>query len=104
MPACSFEKPLAKRGIRGSTENCWHRRFWAADPLPDLLLTVSVSGTLGPFANCHRFVCRGGAGRFDKHLASTIHRVGARIISFVQRREQRGRVRAAMSPNTLGGD
>jgi hypothetical protein len=45
--------------------------------LPDLLLTVSVSGRRGPFANCHGFVYRGGAGRFDKHLASTIHHVDA---------------------------
>ena len=26
-----------------------------------------------PFANCHVIVCFGGAGLFDKHLASTIH-------------------------------
>jgi hypothetical protein len=67
--------------------------------LPDLLLTVSVSGRLGPFANCHGFV-----GRFDKHLASTIHCVDAGITSFVQRSEQRGRVPAVMSPSNLGGD
>jgi hypothetical protein len=42
--------------------------------------TQSDHGT-SPFANCPVIVCYGGAGLFDKHLASTIHCVDDEIIS-----------------------
>jgi hypothetical protein len=43
-----------------------------------------------PYANCHVIVCYGGAGLFDKHLASTIHCVDDEIIGSLQRREYAG--------------
>jgi hypothetical protein len=33
----------------------------------------SWTNSVGSWANCHDIVCYGGAGLFDKHLASTIH-------------------------------
>ena len=89
------------------------------DHFPSCLITpshsASATGTLrkltemtdpdpSPFANCHVIVCYGGAGLFDKHLASTIHCVDDEIIGWLQRREQRRRARAVMPPSNPGGD
>jgi hypothetical protein len=52
----------------------------------------------------HVIVCYGGAGLFDKHLASTIHCIDDEIIGSLQRREQRRRARAVMSHGNPGGD
>jgi hypothetical protein len=46
--------------------------YWVTDPDPS------------PFANCDAIVCYGGAGLFDKHLASTIHFVDDEIIGWLQ--------------------
>ena len=81
--------------------------------------SASATGTLGkltemtdpdprPFANC-QIICQiivryGGAGLFDKPLASTIHGVDDEIMGWLQRREQRRRARAAMPHSNPGGD
>ena len=67
-------------------------------------LTEMTDPDPSPFANCHVIVCYGGAGLFDKHLASTIHCVDDEIIGWLQRREQRRRARAVMPPSNPGGD
>ena len=77
--------------------------------------SASATGTLrklmemtdpdpSPFANCHVIVCYGGAGLFDKPLASTIHGVDDEIMGWLQRREQRRRARAVMPHSNPGGD
>jgi hypothetical protein len=58
----------------------------------------------GPFANCHVIVRYGGAGLFDKHLASTIHCVDDGIIGSLQRREQRRRAGAVMPHGNPAGN
>ncbi len=81
--------------------------------------SASATGTFGkltemtdpdprPFANC-QIICQiivryGGAGLFDKHLASTIHCVDDEIIGPLQRREQRRRARAVMPHGNPGDD
>ncbi len=81
--------------------------------------SASATGTLGkltevtdpdprPFASC-QIICQiivryGGAGLFDKHLASTIHCVDDEIIGPLQRREQRRRARAVMPHSNPGDD
>ena len=68
-------------------------------------LTEMADPDPSPFANCHVIVCYGGAGLFDKHLASsTIHCVDDEIIGWRQRREQRRRARAVMPSSNPGGD
>ncbi len=67
-------------------------------------LTEMTDPDPSPFANCHVIVCYGGAGLFDKHLASTIHCVDDEIIGWLQRREQRKRARAVMPHSNPGGD
>ena len=57
-----------------------------------------------PFANCHVIVCFGGAGLFDKHLASTIHCVDDEVIGSLRRREQRRRAGAVMPHGNPRGD
>ena len=71
-------------------------------------LTEMADPDPGPFVNC-QIICQiivryGGAGRFDKHLASTIHRVDDEIIGPLQRREQRRRARAVMPHGNPRGD
>src|SRR5438876_6765396 len=67
-------------------------------------LTEMTDPDPSPFANCHVIVCYGGAGLFDKHLASTIHCVDDEIIGWLQRREQRKRGRAVLPHSNPGGD
>jgi hypothetical protein len=67
-------------------------------------LTEMADPDPSPFANYHVIVCYGGAGLFDKHLASTIHCVDDEIIGWRQRREQRRRARAVMPSSNPGGD
>jgi len=77
--------------------------------------SASATGTLGkltevtdpdprPFASCQIIVRYGGAGLFDKHLASTMHCVDDEIIGSLQRREQRRRARAVMPHSNPGDD
>ena len=67
-------------------------------------LTEMADPDPGPFANCQIIVRYGGAGLFDKHLASTIHGVDDEIIGSLQRREQRRRARAVMPHGNPGCD
>jgi hypothetical protein len=67
-------------------------------------LTEMTDPDPSPFDHCHVIVRYGGAGLFDKHLASTIHCVDDEIIGSLQRREQCRRARAVMSHGNPGGD
>ena len=59
---------------------------------------------MSPIRQLRVIVCFGGAGLFDKHLASAIHCVDEEIIGSLQRREQRRRARAVMPYGNPGGD
>ena len=69
--------------------DCTPKRASASATGTSRKLTEMTDPDPGPFANCHVIVCYGGAGLFDKHLASTIHCVDDEIIGWLQRREQR---------------
>ena len=67
--------------------------------------STSATGALRKLTGCRPrspirqlrvIVCFGGAGLFDKHLASAIHCVDEEIIGSLQRRKQRRRARAVM--------
>jgi hypothetical protein len=45
----------------------------------------------GPVANFDVIVCYNETGRFQKHLASTIHCIDDEIIGWLRRREKRKR-------------
>src|SRR4030081_896709 len=92
------------RAVSDLSPDCATKRTSASAIGTLTKLTEMADPDPSPFAKCHVIVGYGGAGLFDKHLASTMHCVDDEIIGWRQRREQRRRARAVMLFCNPGGD
>src|SRR3982074_3857496 len=90
------------RAVSDLSPDCAPKRTSASAIGTLTKLTEMADPDPSPFANCHVIVCYGGAGLFDKHLASTIHCVDDEIIGSLQRRGHPRGARARVPHNNRG--